>query len=274
MNHLNPVYTIGEQIADVIERHQQMDEVSVEMMIKELEEELGNVNLPPSKIRRLKARTEKLKELKSKSAEISKKELKKIAIGKAIEMLSEAKMPDPEGVSKNYPHELSGGMRQRALIAMALSCNPDLLIADEATSYLDVTIQAQILRLLKNLKETRRMSLIIVTHELGVVAENCERVAVMYLGRVVEYADTTAIFDEPSHPYTQGLLRAIPKPGENVERLIAIPGSIPNLINPPSGCRFHPRCQHAMKVCIKELPSEIEIAPGHTVSCHLYSKIS
>ncbi len=271
MTYLNPVYTIGEQIGDVIKRHQKLGRASMELKIKKLEEELNDENLSPSKIQRLKAEVEKLRGLKSNLPRPSRKDIKKIAIGKTIEMLAKMRMPDPEKVVNKYPHELSGGMRQRALIAMALSCNPDLLIADEATTFLDVTVQAQTLRLLKEIKRTEKMSLIIVTHDLGVIAENCEKVAVMYLGNIVEYGDTTAIFDEPRHPYTQGLLRAIPKLGQNVERLEVIPHFIPSLINAPSGCRFHPRCKYAKEICRKEKPRKIEIASGHTVNCHLYN---
>jgi len=196
---------------------------------------------------------------------------KKVAEKKAIEMLRMVNMPDPKKVLSQYPHELSGGMRQRIMIAMALCCRPKLLIADEATSFLDVTTQRQILELIDELRKKTDVSLILITHDLGVVAEFCDRVAVMYAGNIVEYCDKYALFDKPYHPYTRGLLKATPDPYRELGRLEAIPGSIPNLINPPLGCRFHPRCKFAMEICRKEKPSHVEIEPGHFVSCHLYT---
>jgi oligopeptide/dipeptide ABC transporter ATP-binding protein len=182
-------------------------------------------------------------------------------------------MPYPEKIAKQYPHELSGGMRQRAMIAMALSCSPDLLIADEPTTALDVTIQAQILTLLNELKREIGTSVLLITHDLGIVAEVCDRVGVMYAGKIVELAQTRRLFRNPSHPYTQGLLRAIPKLHHEMEQLDIIPGSVPNLIFPPSGCRFHPRCQFAMNACSAEPPILAEFEPNHLVSCYLFSQL-
>ena len=170
-----------------------------------------------------------------------------------------------------YPHELSGGMAQRVMIAMALSSNPKLLIADEPTSALDVTIQAQILELLDELVKKFGNAVILITHDMGVAAEFCDKMAVMYAGNMVEYARTTNIFENPHHPYTRGLLKAVPKIGRTDE-LQSIRGIVPDLVNPPSGCRFHPRCKHAMDICRKDFPPLVEIKSGHYVACYLYSK--
>jgi len=170
-----------------------------------------------------------------------------------------------------YPHELSGGMAQRVMIAMALSSNPKLLIADEPTSALDVTIQAQILELLDELVKKFGNAVILITHDMGVAAEFCDKMAVMYAGNMVEYASTTNIFKNPFHPYTKGLLRAVPKIGRTDE-LQSIKGIVPDLVSPPTGCRFHPRCKYAMDICEKKLAPLMEIKPGHYVACYLYSK--
>lgn len=170
-----------------------------------------------------------------------------------------------------YPHELSGGMAQRVMIAMALSSNPKLLIADEPTSALDVTIQAQILELLDELVKKFGNAVILITHDMGVAAEFCDKMAVMYAGNMVEYARTINIFENPHHPYTKGLLKAVPKIGRTDE-LQSIRGIVPDLVNPPSGCRFHPRCKHAMDICRKDFPPLVEIKSGHYVACYLYWK--
>jgi|LDZT01.1.fsa_nt_gi peptide/nickel transport system ATP-binding protein len=170
-----------------------------------------------------------------------------------------------------YPHELSGGMAQRVMIAMALSSNPKLLIADEPTSALDVTIQAQILELLDELVKKFGNAVILITHDMGVAAEFCDKMAVMYAGNMVEYARTINIFENPFHPYTKGLLKAVPKIGRTDE-LESIPGIVPDLVSPPTGCRFHPRCKYAMDICEKKLPPLMEIKPGHYSACYLYSK--
>jgi peptide/nickel transport system ATP-binding protein len=183
-------------------------------------------------------------------------------------MLKLVRMPSPAQVANQYPHELSGGMRQRALIAMALACNPSILICDEATTALDVTVQAQVLKLLNELKKDIGASIMIITHDLGVVAETCNWVTVMYAGTTVESTSTRNLFENPVHPYTIGLLTAIPKLHENKERLDQIIGSVPNLINPPTGCRFHPRCGFADEICSQERPSLNEVLPGHWVACH------
>lgn len=193
---------------------------------------------------------------------------------RAIELLKMVGIPEPERRADAYPHELSGGQAQRVMIAMALACVPDLLIADEPTTALDVTIQAQILDLMRNLRENIGTSIILITHDLGVVAEMAERVAVMYAGQIVEQADVRTLFKEPLHPYTQGLIGSIPILGKIKERLDVIPGSVPNLINMPPGCRFAPRCrariENNLTVCTEKEPDLISTKAGHLVRCWLY----
>jgi len=189
---------------------------------------------------------------------------------KAVQMLKLVELPDPENMLKKYPHELSGGQRQRVMIVMALSCNPSLLIADEPTTALDVTIQAQILKLLNNLKNKIDASILLITHDIGVIAQICDRVAVMYAGNIVEYGSIKEIFKNPKHPYTVGLLETIPNPKKKVETLPVIRGTVPNLINPPLGCRFHPRCKYIKDICKKEKPSLTKVGEEHKVACFLY----
>lgn len=194
---------------------------------------------------------------------------KREAFERSISILRQTGMPDPERIVKEYPHELSGGMAQRAMIAMALSCDPDLLIADEPTSSLDVTIEAQILELIKELISKFRASVLLITHDLGIVAETCDKVAVMYAGNVIEYGDVRDIFKRHKHPYTEGLLKSVPKLKMSGE-LYTIEGTVPNLITPPTGCRFHPRCPEARKKCSELKPPDFEVEMGHSVSCFLY----
>jgi oligopeptide/dipeptide ABC transporter ATP-binding protein len=193
---------------------------------------------------------------------------------RAVELLQTVGIPEPEKRANAYPHELSGGMAQRVMIAMALACMPELLIADEPTTALDVTIQAQILDLLRNLRTHLNTSIVLITHDLGIVAEMCERVAVMYAGRVVEEATVEALFSEPLHPYTMGLIGSIPVLGQVKDRLDVIPGSVPNLIDLPPGCKFAPRCrarvEHALGACTQAEPELRLAAPGHRVRCWLY----
>ena len=221
MTSLNPTITVGEQIAESIRIHQ-------------------NLN-------------------------------KKQAFEKAVQMLSTVGIPSPEKRAKQYPFELSGGMRQRVMIAIALACNPELLIADEPTTALDVTIQAQILNLIKKLQEEYSTSLLMITHDLGVVAETCDQVAVMYCGKVVEYADVKSIFKTPKHPYTQGLLNSIPKHDVDIEGdLAVIEGQVPSPFNLPAGCRFAPRCPHARELCHAQLPEILEV-DNQKARCWMYS---
>jgi len=217
---LNPVFTIGDQIASVISLHQKVD--------------------------------------------------MKQARKRAVEMLSLVQLSDPEKVVDAYPHELSGGMCQRAMIAMALACNPGLLIADEPTTALDVTIQAQILKLMKGFRDKFDTSILLITHDLSVVAQTCDRVAVMYAGNKVEDGSVRDIFKDPKHPYTEGLLKAIPKISTGQEKLVGIDGAVPSMLKPPSGCRFHPRCPYAKEICSAEKPRSIELGGEHSVSCVLY----
>jgi peptide/nickel transport system ATP-binding protein len=244
MTYLNPVLKIGDQISEVIMRHQDLKELALKI---ERENDLKKLD------------------------KISKRTLKKAALIKVREVLNAVRMPNPEQIINQYPHELSGGMRQRVMIAMAISCNPELLILDEATTFLDVTIQRQILDLVKELQERLGCALMIITHNMGIVAEMCERVAVMYAGSVVECTETKRIFEDPLHPYTRGLLNAIPSIKGAKEPLSSIPGTVPNLINPPPGCRFHPRCPEAMEICGRLKPKLSEPHRGHQVACHLYN---
>jgi len=184
--------------------------------------------------------------------------------GKLLEMVG----IDPSRAS-NYPHEFSGGMRQRALIAMSLACNPELLIADEPGTALDVIVQAQVLKLLKELKDKLNLGMILITHDLSIIAEICEDVAIMYAGKIVEYGDIVNIFKEPLHPYTQGLVRAFPSIKTAKMEMTSIPGFPPDLLAPPSGCRFHPRCPYVMDICRKEVPEFREAAKKHYVACHM-----
>jgi oligopeptide/dipeptide ABC transporter ATP-binding protein len=230
MAFLNPVFTIEEQLVDVILAHEGGDGSRIQ--------------------------GERLD--------------RKRAIEKAIELLREVKIPQPESRIKSYPHEFSGGMRQRVLIAMALSHSPQILIADEPTTALDVTIQAQILRLMDELVQRHGHSVLLISHDLGIVARVCRRIAVMYAGNIVESCSTVQLFKKPLHPYTQGLLNSILTFSKREGEAQVIQGVIPDLIEPPPGCRFHPRCPSSMEICEKEKPSWIESEEGHWVSCHLY----
>ena len=221
MTSLNPVFTVGDQIAEGIRLHQGLS--------------------------------------------------KRDAWSKATEMLRLVRIPDPERRVKEYPHQMSGGMRQRVMIAMGLSCNPSLLIADEPTTALDVTIQAQILELLNQLKSEIGMAVMLITHDLGVVADTAARVAVMYAGRVVEEAAVMDLFTNPRHPYTQGLLASIPRieKAERRRRLLAIPGMVPDLLDLPQGCKFQARCSKVFEACRGEEPALKRVGPGHQARCYL-----
>lgn len=201
---------------------------------------------------------------------------KEVAEEKVVEMLAKVGIPDPKRRAAAYPHELSGGMAQRIMIAMALACQPELLIADEPTTALDVTIQAQILDLMRDLQGSSSTAVILITHDLGVVAEMAHRVAVMYAGEVVEETDVRTIFKNPSHPYTQGLVGSIPVLGQLKDVLDTIPGVVPGLIDLPTGCRFASRCvarvQHGLEICTEKKPELLETEPGHRVRCWLYQE--
>ena len=199
-----------------------------------------------------------------------KKISKQEAWDKAVEMLTQVGINNPEKRMKQYPHELSGGMRQRVMIAMGLICDPKLLIADEPTTALDVTIQAQILELMKKLQEKNHMSIVFITHNLGVVAEICDRVSVMYAGKIVEQGEVNDIFYNPSHPYTRGLLRSMPRVDANeYERLIPIEGTPVDMLNPPEGCGFCSRCENCMQICLRKAPPTVDLGNGHFSRCWL-----
>jgi oligopeptide/dipeptide ABC transporter ATP-binding protein len=194
------------------------------------------------------------------------------ALERVIEMLSKVGMPEPAVRVKWYPHQFSGGMRQRIAIARALLLKPDLLFADEPTTNLDVTIQAQVLDLMKNLKKEFGMTMILITHDMGIIAEMTNTVVVLYAGKVCEICSTNRIFKNPLHPYTEALLKAVPRPDLKMS-LIPIPGNVPNLIDPPSGCRFHPRCKYATEICKTEEPTLLEVEEGHYSACHHWREL-
>lgn len=196
--------------------------------------------------------------------DMSKREAKKAV----IERLAEVNIPEPERVARYYPHQLSGGMAQRVMIAMMLSSEPSLLIADEPTTALDVSVQAQVLTLLSELVKKKHSSVLLITHDMSVVAEVCDRVGVMYAGDIAETGDVRDVIFNPKHPYTRGLMQAIPS--EDRTELQGIPGTVPGLVNPPPGCRFHPRCPYVMERCKQEKPAARTVGEGHTVACHLY----
>jgi len=195
--------------------------------------------------------------------------VKKELTNRAVEMLKLVGIPRAEEIMNEYPHQLSGGMRQRVMIAMAMSCNPSILIADEPTTALDVTIQAQILDLMRKLKSDYNTSILLITHDLGVVAEMCERVIVMYAGRIVEEADVRTIFHQPMHPYTKGLIKSTPRLSVGEKKLYSIPGNVPSLKNMPKGCSFAPRCDSALATCHEEIPDLVSVGPGHKSRCWL-----
>jgi oligopeptide/dipeptide ABC transporter ATP-binding protein len=197
--------------------------------------------------------------------DLTKEEAKNLA----IKTLKDVKIPEAEKRYNDYPHQFSGGMRQRVIIAMALSCNPELIIADEPTTALDVTVQAQILDLIKEIQKNYGTSLILITHDLAVIAETCDKVAVMYAGRIVEYADTVSLFEAPSHPYTQGLLSSLPDKKE--EKLNTIEGQPPSIYELTCGCPFYPRCTKRMDICLTAFPKTSQISENHTVNCYLYN---
>lgn len=259
MTYLNPVIPIGRQISEIVESDR-------DLFLRPVVEELLN----DSSLSRAGYVEKKKLERVLKDGNISKREFGKLAKLYAISMLKKVRLPDPERVYSMYPFELSGGMRQRAMIAMALARKPKVLLADEITTALDVTVQAQILKLLTELKDKIDTAIVLITHDLAVAAEVCDRVAVMYAGNIVEVANVERIFSNPLHPYTKGLLESIIRPDVVKDELKSIRGSVPNLIDPPPGCRFHPRCPFAFGRCSVEKPSLIEVEPNHYVSCFLY----
>jgi len=277
---LNPVYTIGDQISEILLLHQQreLEEKALEAVNKSLSktDSFASKLVQPvwlaerSLYQRLTQNTQLLIPRIISHIPVLRRllwrinsEAKKMAVGS----LKEVEISDPARVAVQYPHQLSGGMKQRSMIAMALACSPKFLIADEPTTALDVTIQAQILELLRRLKVERESSILYITHDLAVAAEICDRVGVMYAGSLCEVAKVDDLYARPLHPYTKALMAAIPKPGEVPH---PITGTVPDPINMPPGCRFQPRCNIATGRCKKEFPQMIEATPGHFVSCHNY----
>ena len=306
LNSLNPVMKVGNQIIEVYLNHK-MDELYGEagQLTEEIDFIRSNLDLKKTSINQLKESITEIKDqmedtneqiIDKKSLEIIQqkedelsvlfketKGLKKeynevkaksnifsVARKWAAEIVKDVGIADPERILDRYPHELSGGMRQRVMIAIALACSPKLLIADEPTTALDVTIQSQILQLMKQLQKEYKTSILMITHDLGLISELCDRVAVMYSGYIVEYGSIFKLFKTPLHPYTNGLIRAIPRVEKRVDDLAIIPGMVPNLIYPPSGCRFHPRCEYCFEPCPTNNPKQIETEPGYFVACHLY----
>lgn len=266
LTYLNPVLTVGSQILEILETDRHVfTPVVVGARLEDLERRARGGALTEGEARE-KARLEALQPRQA----LGRREFTRLAKAYAVGILGSVRLPEPERIFKTYPFELSGGMRQRAMIAMALVRRPALLIADEITTALDVTVQAQILKLLTELKTQIDASILLITHDLAVVAEVCDRVAVMYAGNIVELAEVDDLFKSPLHPYTQGLLAAIPRPDAVRGELTSIKGSVPNLIHPPSGCRFHPRCPAAFEKCPLSKPPLVEARPGHYVECFLY----
>ena len=270
---LNPTMSIGEQVSESYLFHQQK-EMSVRIL-EQLESTRYNSLNPLNKflqtVYRISANNPsdlRLRILKRLPLlKLWQSRLKKEARRRSVDIIEKLGIPNPARVVDQYPHNLSGGMKQRIVIAIALACNPVLLIADEATSNLDVTIQAQILDLLSRLKQEVISSILLITHDLGVVAETCDRVGVMYAGNLCEVADVETLFENPFHPYSRALLDAVPK-FEVEQELKSIEGNVPNLVTPPPGCRFHPRCPHAMDICRKEFPEMKEAGRDHWVACY------
>jgi oligopeptide/dipeptide ABC transporter ATP-binding protein len=264
--YLNPVLTVGSQITEIMTGAPQLfTHELVSDRLGRLQKLESEGKLDPD----LRKEMEQLKALPADSR-LGKREFNRLAKYYAIDILRQVRLPEPERIFKSYPFELSGGMKQRAMIAMALVRRPKLFLADEITTALDVTVQAQILKLLQLLKDEIDTSVILITHDLAVVAEVCDRVAVMYAGNIVELASVDDLFRNPLHPYTQGLLASVPRPDTTKLELTSIKGSVPNLISPPTGCRFHPRCPKAFERCPQEKPPLVEFSPGHFVECFLY----
>lgn len=251
MTSFSPLHTIGNQIGEAIELHM-LDSRHA------CDRQAGNYSskaAPP------------------KRGPFNHRAVKKWVDEQTIEILRKVGMPNPEEILDAFPHNLSGGMRQRAMIAMGLSCNPRILIADEPTTALDVTLQAQVLKLMRHMKETLHMSIIFITHDLGVIAEMADRVVVMYLGRIMETATVDDLFYKPMHPYTRALIQSVPKTSGPIEKLVPIEGTVPSPMDTPVGCKFHTRCPSFMPgFCDVKEPELVEIEAGHQVSCFLYDK--
>jgi peptide/nickel transport system ATP-binding protein len=273
-NALNPVLTVGEQVGEsfLLHRQRELCESVVDRLVKRQRERAGRSPFLGIRRKRYERKMRKaaLNAIKDRRYGSL---LRREALGRSVDLLKSLGIPDPDQVVKRYPHELSGGMQQRVVISMAMACNPTVLIADEPTSNLDVTIQAQILRLIEEMKERYKSSILFITHDLGVVSEVSDRVIVLYAGTLVEVAEVRELFKHPLHPYTTALLASVPRLGVR-DRLESIKGTVPNLLDPPPGCRFHPRCPHVMDICRESKP-ELYRGNGvddenHMVGCFLY----
>jgi len=275
--YLNPVYNVRYQISEVLMLHRKeeiiqkaLEEIENTIKIQKNSKQGFFINYERKMLRKMLKNPNSISlKILSKIPVINryKHRLKKTFKKEVVEILKEMELADPDRVAEAYPHELSSGMAQRVVIAMGLACNPTLLIADEPTTNLDVTVQFQILTLIRKLQQKFGSSILYITHDMGVIAELCSRVAVMYAGVVCESADVMEIFKNPLHPYAKALLESIPRPGKAFK---TIEGTVPSLVNPPSGCRFHDRCPYAMEICVKEKPKFLEVEKEHFVSCHLY----
>lgn len=268
LSYLNPVLTIGSQIEEII--NSQPDLFTSAILKNRLEEigasqrDMGGAELTAEK--------ERLRLVADGKQSLSSQERGKLTRSYILSIMGEVRLPEPEKVFRSFPFELSGGMRQRVMISMALVKRPKLLLADEMTTALDVTVQAQILQLIRELRSEIDASVVLITHDLAVVAEVCDRVAVMYAGNIVEVAEVSELFKNPLHPYTQGLLASVPRVDSSAIEYPSIKGSVPNLIFPPTGCRFHPRCSKAFDRCPQVKPQLVEAKPGHFVACLLYGE--
>ena len=261
MTYLNPVLTVGSQITEILTDEPKLfTKTLIRNRLDELHKQAEEgVSGKQEEMRRLQSLPN--------DGKLSRRELNRLARFYTLSILKLVRLSESDRVFKMYPFELSGGMRQRVMIAMALVRRPKIILADEISTALDVTVQAQILKLLMELKEKIDTSVILITHDLAVVAEVCDRVAVMYAGNIIEVAGIEELFQNPLHPYTHGLLSSIPRPDTTSQELKTIRGSVPDLIYPPPGCRFHPRCSAALDRCSKEKPKLVEVKPGHFVSC-------
>ncbi len=267
MTYLNPVFQVGAQITEaLIAEREFYGRQMIEERLRDIDgrEKRGN-----RAFQELEQERTRLQD-SLRSGKLSKREAKKLARDLALDYLNIVQLAEPKRIFKMYPFELSGGMRQRAMIAMALIRRPKVLLADEITTALDVTVQAQILALLRELRDKIDASIMLITHDLAVVSEVCDRVAVMYAGNVVEIAEVRELFTNPLHPYTQGLMAAVPRPDMSTMKLQSIKGSVPDLIYPPTGCRFHPRCPKAFASCPLIKPPSVAVGKDHEVECLLY----
>jgi len=269
LSYLNPVLTIGSQIEEIIDSQPGLfTSAIVKNRLEEIAAAEGDGKGGPE----LTAEKKRLQSVAERWESLGGQERGRLTRSYVLAIMREVRLPEPEKVFRSFPFELSGGMRQRVMISMALVKRPKLLLADEMTTALDVTVQAQILQLIRELRSEIDASVVLITHDLAVVAEVCDRVAVMYAGNIVEVAEVGELFRNPLHPYTQGLLASVPRVDSSAIEYPSIKGSVPNLIFPPTGCRFHPRCSKAFDKCPQVKPRLLEVSPGHLVACLLYGE--